>query len=102
MARQNLNLGTIANDGKGDTLRDAGQKINQNFQELYQSLFGDSIAGNSTLVFGNNIITFEGSAVYNYETGLTITNPTADRTITLPDATGIVILDTATQTLTNK
>lgn len=102
MARQNLNLGTIANDGKGDTLRDAGQKINQNFQELYKSLFGDSIAGNSTLVFGNNIITFEGSAVDNYETDLTITNPTADRTITLPDATGIVLLDTATQTLTNK
>ena len=102
MARQNLNLGTTANDGSGDTLRIAGQKINQNFQELYNSLFGDSIAGNSTLVFGNNEIVFEGAVTDNFETTLTITNPTADRIATFPDATGDVILDVATQTLTNK
>ena len=30
-----INLGTIANDGTGDDLRTAGQKINDNFTELY-------------------------------------------------------------------
>ena len=102
MARQNLSLGTSANDGTGDTLRDAGQKINQNFTELYTSVYGDSIAGNSTLVFGNNSITFEGSVADNFETILTLVNPTAARTVTMPDATGVIILDTTSQTLTNK
>jgi hypothetical protein len=36
------------------------------------------------------------------ETYIQLTAPTADRTITLPDASGNVVLDTLTQTLTNK
>lgn len=35
MTQQSISLGTSANDGTGDTLRDAGQKINENFTELY-------------------------------------------------------------------
>ena len=37
-------------------------------------------------------ITFEGSSLNDYETTLNVTNPTADRTITLPDSTGTVAL----------
>ena len=40
----------------------------------------------------NPVITFEGSTADAYETLLHITDPTADRTITLPDATGTVSL----------
>jgi predicted NAD/FAD-binding protein len=40
MARQNLNTGSTANDGTGDTLRTAGTKINENFIELYSQLGG--------------------------------------------------------------
>jgi hypothetical protein len=47
-------------------------------------------------------ITFEGSSADDNETTLQVTNPTADRTITLPDATGTVALLDASQTLTNK
>jgi len=47
-------------------------------------------------------ITFEGATDDAYETILAITDPTADRTITFPDATGTVVTTTATQTLTNK
>ena len=47
-------------------------------------------------------ITFEGATADAYETILAITDPTADRTITFPDATGTVVTTTATQTLTNK
>ena len=39
-----------------------------------------------------NAIVFEGATADAYETTLTITDPTADRTITLPDATGTVAL----------
>ncbi|MDK3074107.1 hypothetical protein QO034_13375 [Sedimentitalea sp. JM2-8] len=35
MAYQPINTGTVADDGTGDTLRDAGGKINENFVELY-------------------------------------------------------------------
>lgn len=35
MTQQNLNLGAAANDGTGDALRTAGQKIQDNFTELY-------------------------------------------------------------------
>ena len=55
---------------------------------------------------GNNTITgslqFEGSSDDAHETTLSVTNPTADRTITLPNASGNVVLDTLAQTLTNK
>lgn len=38
MAQQIINIGTIANDNTGDTLRGAGQKINDNFDEVYAAL----------------------------------------------------------------
>jgi len=51
---------------------------------------------------GDTGITFEGATSDIYETFLAVTDPTADRTIRLPDATGNVVLDTLAQTLTNK
>ena len=41
---------------------------------------------------GANLI-FEGNLANAYETTLTVQEPTADRTITLPNATGTVALD---------
>ena len=38
MAKQSLGLGTAANDNTGDTLRVGGDKINDNFDELYTAL----------------------------------------------------------------
>lgn len=38
MAKQTINLGTTPNDGTGDNLRVGGDKINDNFTELYNSL----------------------------------------------------------------
>lgn len=40
----------------------------------------------------NPVIKFEGSTSNAYETDINVTDPTADRTITLPDATGTVSL----------
>ena len=58
----------------------------------------------STGIFLNtgNYIEFEGSVADGNETILTTINPTDDRTISLPDATGTISLITATETLTNK
>jgi hypothetical protein len=47
-------------------------------------------------------IVFEGSTPDDYETTLTVVDPTQDNVITLPDTTGTVVIATATQTLTNK
>ena len=44
----------------------------------------------------DNIIRFEGSSIDTNDTTLTATDPTADRTITLPDLSGNVVLDTST------
>jgi hypothetical protein len=37
MARQNINIGTTADDGTGDNLRSAFDKVNDNFIEVYNS-----------------------------------------------------------------
>ena len=53
-------------------------------------------------VFPTGTMTFEGATDDSFETVLSMTDPTADRTYTFPDNTGDVVLDTDTQTLTNK
>jgi hypothetical protein len=47
-------------------------------------------------------ISFEGATANDFETTLQVTDPTEDRTITLPNATGTVVLKDTTDTLTNK
>jgi len=102
MARQNINIGSAANDGTGDTLRTTGRKINENFVEIYQILGGDSNIAYSNVQLGNNTITFEGIADDAFETTITAIEPVADAQITIPNSSGQFILDSATQTLTNK
>jgi hypothetical protein len=43
-------------------------------------------------VFNDGSIVLEGATANDHETTITVTDPTADRTITLPDATGTVAL----------
>lgn len=47
-------------------------------------------------------IVFEGATANDFETTLTVVDPTEDRTITLPDATFTVVGRDTTDTLTNK
>jgi hypothetical protein len=63
---------------------------------------GTTTTINSTTVDVVNSFRFEGSTSDDYETNLTVVDPTADRTITLPNATGTVSLLDNTETLTNK
>ena len=55
----------------------------------------------STVTVNTSII-FEGSTDDTNETTLVASDPDADRTITLPNATGTVVLQDTTDTLTNK
>ena len=63
---------------------------------------GGSTPGNFTTITLDNNITFEGATADDYETTLTVADPTADRTVTIPDATGTIVLRDTTDTLTNK
>jgi hypothetical protein len=56
MAREILNSGVNPNDGSGDSLRLASQKINTNFSELYNALGDGSSLLNSDVNFGNKKI----------------------------------------------
>lgn len=102
MTRQNIGIGAVANDGTGDTLRAAGDKINDNFVELYLKLGGDSDILSSQLSFTVGSVVFEGSTADDYETELVAVDPTADRIVYIPNTSGTLLLDSASQTMTNK
>jgi len=57
MAKQILNIGAAPNDGNGDPLRDAMDKVNDNFNELYTALGGNTV---STIV-SNGLIDYTGA-----------------------------------------
>ena len=76
MARQNINIGSSANDGTGDPLRTAFDKINDNFVELYG---GD-----------NNLNTLDANLDVN-NFAITTGRTNGDVTIT-PNGTGSIKL----------
>ena len=57
MAKQNINVGTTANDKKGDSLRAAFVKVNNNFTELYAAL------GLTDVTLNLGAFTFTGSTM---------------------------------------
>jgi len=105
MAKQSIGLGTVADDGTGDTLRNAGDKINDNFDELYTSLGDGSTLTSVAVTAINNAtanelvtigattteldaeanLTFDGSTLSFANSGtnyLTISNSSNDAVIT--------------------
>ena len=65
-----------------------------------QEIIADYVKRDASLTIKDNLV-FEGSTDDNNETTLAITNPTADRTITLPDTTGTVVTTGDTGTVTS-
>ena len=61
------------------------------FRIEFNNLVSDVTGITATNKFTENII-FEGATADAYETTLTVTDPTADRTITLPNTTGTVLI----------
>ena len=63
---------------------------------------GTTTTVDSTTIQIQNAFTFEGATADAHETTLTVVDPTADRTISLPNASGTVVLNDNAATLTNK
>jgi hypothetical protein len=59
----------------------------------YTSTLGSNVTSANETVFGTNGVLFEGSAPNSNETFVTPTNPSGDRTLTLPDVSGTVLVD---------
>jgi hypothetical protein len=70
------------------------------FKENKVGVTGDTMTGDLTLGEDAKII-FEGATDNAHETTLTVTDPTADRTITLPNVTGTVVTTGDTNTVTS-
>jgi len=102
MTKQTINRGSAANDGTGDTLRTAAQKINENFTELY-GLLGRS-GGGAQVSLDSTSVVFEGASANDFESRLQLdSEPTADIFHYLPVvSSGTLVVDSCQQTLTNK
>ena len=86
MAKQTLDIGTNANDGTGDTLRSGGEKINDNFNELYSTLGGNSIATNGiNAAYATHEM--NGNGTVNDSDTLILFNSTGTIAATLSDGT---------------
>ena len=64
------------------------------------AIAGGTMTGDLNLGTSTNVV-FEGSSADDYETTLTVTNPTADRTITFPNVTGTVVTTGDTGSVTS-
>ena len=56
------------------------------------TLAGETTFGSSIRLTPNKLIIFEGATDDGFETAITVTDPTADRVITIPDAGGDLML----------
>jgi hypothetical protein len=98
MARQTINIGSSANDGTGDPLRTAFDKINDNFVELYGSdndintLDANLDVNNFTITTGvtNGDVTIDPQGTGNVNIGALKFNGT---TISSDDSTQITIAE---------
>jgi len=102
MTRQNISIGSSANDGTGDTLRAAGTKINDTLVEIYNKFGPDSNNLSSQISLEDSAVVFEGATADTHETRLMAENATADRLVRIPNASGTLVMDTLSQTITNK
>ena len=116
MAKQTINVGSTADDGTGSTIRAGGQIVNANFDEIYAT-FGDTTnlsstvltivdesSTESTISFGERLAitggtnltsTVSGDSV-NVTLNSTITGLTSVQTETLTNASGNLLVDSAT------
>ena len=82
MAYQQIGLGSAANDGSGDDLRTGGDKINDNFVEIYTKLGNGSALSSDTVAL------------------LTATQTMTNKTLTAPTINGVVGGTATSQTIT--
>ena len=111
MAKQALNLGSTANDNTGDTLRGGGDKINDNFNELYTAIGnGSSLTVSVTNPAVGQVLRYNGSTFLpsdytNLTAGLdvngnSIVSSSNGNIVIAPNGTGNVTISNGTTTST--
>jgi hypothetical protein len=117
MAKQTINVGSTADDGTGSTIRAGGQIANANFSELYNTFSSDGSnlsstvltivdesSTESTISYGERLSitgganltsTVSGDSI-NVTLNTTITGLTSVQTETLTNASGNLLVDSAT------
>jgi len=116
MAKQSINIGSSANDGTGTTIRAGGDLINDNFNEIYSHL-GDGTNLNGTvftvvdesstsaaitfgetlgITGGTNLTSAVSGDTVNLTLNSTITGLTSVQTETLTNASGNLLVASAT------
>ena len=100
--QRDTNIGAKKVDFNDGSVLTESDLDTQNDQLLFglQELSDEYVKRNGTQSITGNLV-FEGSTDDNNETTLAITNPTDDRTITLPDRSGTVITSGDTGTVTS-
>jgi hypothetical protein len=110
MAKQVINIGSVANDGTGDPLRTAFDKVNDNFTELYNDDAGDvnSVTGSGGLTAspttGAVVVNLDDDSITYAKLGVEFTSTEAlgsvSTTATLDFATDQVFTATMTANTT--
>lgn len=101
MAKQTIGLGAAANDATGDTLRTGGDKINDNFDEIYATLGNQStLLITTSNAAENQVLKFNGTSFvpsdFNLLTsgldvnGNNITSSSGGNVVLSPDGVGDV------------
>jgi hypothetical protein len=101
MAKQNINVGTAANDKKGDSLRAAFQKVNANFTELYTALGlnADATLNLGAFEFAGSVMTTTDSTAIVIDQAVTVSsNLTVNGDIVAGDQ---IVFGTAKLRITN-
>lgn len=93
LANSSLTLGStsVALGGTASTIAGLTSLTSATLNAGTTLNIGTAGAANSILLDSSGI-TFEGSVADGFQTVLSVTNPTADRTITLPDSSGTLAL----------
>ena len=63
MAKQSINIGSVPNDGTGSTLRDAGDLINDNFNEIYTAIGDGTTLTAGTFVTTTNTVSLTNKTI---------------------------------------
>ncbi len=95
MAIQIIGIGTVADDGTGDSLRAAGDKINDNFSEIYTALGDGSTLTSTAITALNNATANELVTV-----GATTTELDAEANLTFDGSTLAVTGNITATTIT--
>ena len=92
LANSSLTVGSTSISLGGTATTIAGLSSLTSTTLVGTTLISGSAAAANSIKLVSGTLVFEGSTANDFETTISVTDPTADRTITFPDAAGTVVL----------